>query len=353
MFKFKLSLKHRPFVVILAFILIILFGTIGYVLLEDYTPLEALYMTVITLTTVGFGEVRPLDNVGRIFTIVLITVGLIFVISQLAYIGEYIIDGHLLRVYRRKRVKKQLSEMENHYIICGYGQMGKVVVSELMSRNAPVVVVDNSPDEELKLTENNIPHLLGDATDEETLLSVGIKKAKGLVSVVTKDTDNVFIVLTARDLNKDLFICARASSPGTEKRLIKAGANRVVSPYISGAKRIAQNILRPTVTDFIELALSGEGMELSMEEIKLLPNASIVGKDLIQSELRNNYNLIVIAIKRADGTMIYNPSPREVFQEGDILITIGPKNNLEKFAKDISKSSSISEGICSCGHYNV
>ncbi len=351
MAKHNLKLRSRPLIVVFTLLLIIIFGTAGYVVLEGYTPLEALYMTIITLTTVGFGEVRPLDETGRIFTIVLIGVGAIFVLSQIAYLGEYIVDGQLLRVYRRKRVKKKLSEMEGHYIICGYGQMGKVIVSELISHHVPVVVVDSSPEEELKLVENDIPHFLGDATEEETLLAVGIKKAKGLVSVVTKDSDNVFIVLTARDLNKDLFICARASSPGTEKRLIKAGANRVVSPYISGAKRIAQNILRPTVTDFVELALSGEGMELSMEEIKLLPNASIIGKDLIQSEIRNTYNLIVIAIKRADGTMIYNPSPREVFQEGDILITIGPKNNLEQFAKDIAKTPSTPKGICSCGHY--
>ncbi len=343
--------RSHPFIIVFTSLLIIVFGTMGYVVLEGYTPLEALYMTIITLTTVGFGEVRPLDEAGRIFTIVLIGVGAVFVLSQIAYLGEYIVDGQLLRVYRRRRVKKRLGEMEGHYIICGYGQMGKVIVSELMSHHVPVVVVDNSPEEELKLAENDIPHFLGDATEEETLLAVGIKKARGLVSVVTKDSDNVFIVLTARDLNKDLFICARASSPGTEKRLIKAGANRVVSPYISGAKRIAQNILRPTVTDFVELALSGEGMELSMEEIKLLPNASIIGKDLIQSEIRNTYNLIVIAIKRADGTMIYNPSPQEVFQEGDILITIGPRNNLEQFARDISRTPSTPKGICSCGHY--
>jgi len=343
--------KNRLISVSLLSLLIILFGTLGYVILEGYSFLDGLYMTVITLTTIGYGEVRPLGEMGRIFTILLITTGLAFVLSQLAYLGEYIIDGRLLKIYWRHRVRKQLSKIENHYIICGYGQMGKIIVQELRSKNVPVVVVDNSEEEGVKLTENNIPHIIGDATEEDTLLSAGILKAKGLVAVVSKDTDNVFIVLTARDLNKDLFICARASTAGAEKRLLKAGADRVVSPYVSGAKRIASNILRPTVTDFIELALSGEGMELSMEEVRLLPEANLVGKDLIRSEIRNRYNLIIIAIKRADGTMIYNPVPHEVLQAGDTLIAIGPKDNLYRFVQDLSKDINPNHNICSCGHF--
>ncbi|SFM50851.1 potassium channel family protein [Thermodesulforhabdus norvegica] len=346
------SVKNRLIFATLATLSIILFGTIGYISLEGFTFLEALYMTVITLTTIGFSEVRPLDEAGRIFTIILIFVGMAFVLSQVAYIGEFLLDGQFVQLYRRRRVKRKLDEMHDHYIICGYGQMGKIVVDELVQRKVPVVVIEQSEDEAVKLAEKNIPYLIGDATEEEILIMAGVKRAKGLVAVVARDTDNVFIVLTARDLNRDLFICARAGTAGAEKRLLKAGANRVVSPYVSGARRIASNILRPTVTDFLELALSGEGMELSMEEITLVPGCRLIGKDLIESQIRSTYNLIIVAIKRSSGVMIYNPSPKEVLQEGDILVAIGPRNNLEKFALDVSGGASTA-GICSCGHVKL
>ncbi|HAA04274.1 MAG TPA: potassium channel protein, partial [Syntrophobacteraceae bacterium] len=156
--------------------------------------------------------------------------------------------------------------------------------------------------------------------------------ARGLVSVVKQDTDNVFIVLTARGMKKDLFICARAGSQGTERKLLKAGADRVVSPYASGAVRIAHNILRPTVTDFMELALSGEGMELSMEEFSIPADSELAAKRLMESGIRQDFNLIIVAIKRVDGRMIYNPAPSGILEVGDILVAIGPRENLEQFA---------------------
>ncbi|MCK8602248.1 potassium channel family protein [Desulfoferrobacter suflitae] len=315
--------------------LLIAFGTLGYMLIEGFSLLDALFMTVITLTTVGFGEVRPLDEAGRLFTIALIMLGAGFVAYNLAYFTQLLLDGNLLELYRRRKVRKQLEQLKNHYIICGYGQMGQIVARELRAYHVPIVIIENEESALIRLQEKGFLHLGGDATEEENLLAAGIERAAGLVSVVFKDTDNVFIVLTARDLNKDLFICGRASTPGTEKRLLKAGANRVVSPYASSALRIAHQILRPTVTDFLELALSGEGMELSMEEIQLPEGADIVGKDLMNSGIRSQYNLIIVAIKRSDGTMVYNPSPREVLRAGDILVAIGPQENLGQFGSRI------------------
>lgn len=311
--------------------LLLAFGTLGYMLIEGFSLLDALFMTVITLTTVGYGEVRPLDQPGRVFTIVLIMLGAGFVAYNLAYFTQLLLDGNLLELYRRRRVRKKLEQLKNHYIVCGYGQMGQIVARELMKHNVPIVVIENDEAAAIRLQEKGILYLSGDATEEQNLMSAGIERASGLVSVVFRDTDNVFIVLTARDLNKDLFICVRAGTPGTEKRLIKAGANRVVSPYASSALRIAHQILRPTVTDFLELALSGEGMELSMEELQLPEGADMVGKDLMHSGIRSEYNLIIVAIKRSDGEMIYNPSPGEVLHAGDTLVAIGPQENLGRF----------------------
>jgi voltage-gated potassium channel len=314
-------------------VFLLCFGIFGYMILEGYSFIEALFMTVITLSTVGFGETRPLDGLGRIFTIVLIMLGASFVAYNISFFTQLLLDGNLLQVYRRIKVLKKLEQLEDHYIICGYGQMGQIVANELIKHRIPALVLENDEAAILRLQEKGIPYFSGDATEEESLITAGVRKAKGLVAVVSKDPDNVFIVLTARDLNKELLICARAAIPGTEKRLLKAGADHVVSPYASGAVRIAQQILRPTVTDFLELAISGTGMELSMEELHVPEAADIIGKDLIHSGIRKDYNLIIVAIKRNDGKMIYNPSPMEVINSGDILITIGPQENLRQFAQ--------------------
>jgi voltage-gated potassium channel len=325
-------LGQRFFIVALSSLFILGFGVSGYMIIAGYSFLDALYMTVITLTTVGYSEVRPLDTDGRLFTIILIMVGVGFVAYHVAYVGQMIIEGSFLEVYRRRRVRQRLTRMKDHYIICGFGQMGRYIVRQLLRHQVPMVVIETDEAQAGELQELGVPFLIADAKEEENLLAVGIRQAKGLVAVVHSDTDNVFIVLTARDLNRDLFICARASSSGTEKRLRKAGANRVVSPYASGAMRIAQNILRPTVTDFLELALSGDGMELSMEELVIPPGADLIGKDLLHSGIRSDYNLIIVAIKRREGSMIYNPSPREVLELGDTLVAIGPRENLDRFA---------------------
>jgi voltage-gated potassium channel len=315
--------------------LLVAFGVSGYIFIEGYTFLEALYMTVITLATVGFSEVRPLDQAGRIFTIILILMGAGFLTYSLIYISQLLFDPNLAELYRRRRLKKELDQLNDHYIICGYGQMGQIIVQELTNHRIPVVVIDSDDSLVIRFREKRILHLTADATEEENLLAAGIQRAKGLVAVVNKDTDNVFIVLTARDLKKDLLIYARAGSPSTHKRLLKAGANRVVSPFATGAHHVAQNILRPTVTDFLELALSTEELELSMEEIVIPTDAEIVGKELMHSGIRSQHQLIVVAMKRSDGSMIYNPSPHELLEAGDILVVIGPQENLLNFAQEI------------------
>lgn len=326
---------RRLLVLTLMLTLLLAFGISGYIIVEHYSFVEALYMTVITLATVGFQEVRPLDQAGQLFTIVLILMGAGFVTYGLIYFSQILIDPNLLELYRRRKLRKQLDQLENHYIICGYGQMGQIIVQELANLKIPLVVIDSEESLIIRFREKGILHLLADATEEENLLAAGVERAKGLVSVVNKDTDNVFIVLTARDLNKDLQIFARAGSPSTHKRLLQAGADRVVSPFATGAHHIAQYILRPTVTDFLALALSAEGLELSMEEILVPDQAELVGKKLMHTGIRSDYNLIVVAIKRRDGAMIFNPSPHELLAGGDILVAIGPQENLLRFERGI------------------
>lgn len=329
------AIGRRTAVIAAISIVLFTFGTAGYMLLQHYTFIEALYMTVITLSTVGFTEVHPPDTVGRIFTIVLILMGAGFVAFSLAYFSQIMLDGDILEAYRRRRLTKKLDQIKNHYIICGYGQMGQIIADLLQEQNVPVVIIEPDESALARLREKDLVYLSGDATEEENLISAGIGRAKGLVSVVSKDSENVFIVLTARDLNRKLLIYARAGSPGTDKRLLKAGADRVVSPYALGAARIAHNILRPTVTDFLELALSGEGMDLSMEEMLIPGDSKLVGMELMASGIRSNYDLIIVAIKRAEGTMVFNPPPGEKFQAGDTLVAIGSVENLSRFGREL------------------
>ncbi len=339
------TLRNVTLLVILLLCLVSL-GTAGYMILEGFSFIDALYMTVITLSTVGFGETHPLSSSGRLFTICLILVGAGFVAYHLAYFSQLLLDGNLMEMYRRRRLNTTLERLSQHYIICGYGQMGQIIQEELSQAGIPLVIIEKDTTHLQRLQDKGLPFLLADATEEEHLLAAGAPRAKGLISVVARDADNVFIVLTSRDLNKELQILARASTPGAEKRLLKAGANRVVSPYASGATRIVQNILKPTVTDFLELALSGEGMELSMEEISIPKDAELVGKDLMGSGIRSRYNLIIVAIKRGTGQMVYNPSPTELIREEDTLIAIGPQENLERFTRDTLGCDSLSRGFC-------
>ena len=269
-------MQHRFFMVPFLTAVLLAFGIAGFMIIEKYGFIDALYMTVITLSTVGFQEVRPLDQAGRIFTVCLILLGAGLVAYNLNLLAGILLDGQLLEMYRRRKLGKVLENMTDHFIVCGHGQMGQIVARELCRANLDVVVIDKEPTVVQKVQESRILHLTADATEEETLLMAGVRRARGLVSVVSRDTDNVFIVLTARDLNRNLQILARAGTQGAEKRLMKAGANRVVSPYASGALRIAQNILQPTVTDFLELALSGEGMELSMQEAEIPEGLSLI-----------------------------------------------------------------------------
>lgn len=322
--------KNRYACALLCSILGIIFlGTCGYMVLEGIAPLEALYMAIGTLTTIS---PFTLSDNGKIFSIILLILGFGLVAASAAFLGNLLLEGSWIELYRRHKVLKRLKSFSDHYIICGHGQVGKRVVKELHRHQKPIVVIDNNEEVLLRCKEMGIPHLEKDAMDEETLIEAGVERAKGLVSVVNRDADNVYIVLTARSLNPSLFICARASSKGVESKLIRAGANRVVSPYASAAMRITQNILRPSVNEFLEAALSGEGIELELEELHIPSEAPLKDDEAIDSnKIREEFDLIVVAIMRQDNSWIYNPSMQESIHKQDTVIAIGPKKNMDYF----------------------
>lgn len=336
---FFLSTKSRYVgLLLICLACLFLFGMCGYMVVEKRPPLEALYLTIGTLTTVAPFE---LSDGGRVFAIFLIVFGFGLVAATAALLGNMILDGNTLELYRRRKVRKKLQSFRDHYVICGHGQMGQIVTAELFRAGLPIVVIDNDPEAILHCKKLGVAHLRHDAMEEENLIEVGVERARGLISVVNRDADNVFIVLTARALNPEMFICARASSKGVEKKLFRAGADHVVSPYASAAMRITQNILRPTITDFLDSSISGKEIELAIEELQVPRDAPFAGKSMMDSNIRNDFDLIIVAIKRADGKRIYNPSSLELIHAGDTLIFVGPQTNIDQFFEAVyGKSNS-------------
>jgi len=317
--------------------MVLLIGTMGYMVIEEWHFLEALYMTVITVTTVGYGETRNLDGQGRIFTIFLIFMGMGIMAYTLGIVAQAMIELQIRSILGRRKLGSTIKAVKNHYIICGYGRIGRVVSQELKRKGISFLVVENDPDKKVDLETKGIPYIIDDATNEDILIEAGIERAKGLVSLATSDADNLFITMTARGLNPDLFILVRADEESTQKKLLRAGANRVVLPYLIGGQKMAQTIVRPAVTDFLELAVNDKDIDLKMEELLVGERSRLRGLTLIDSGIRQEMNVIIVAIRKSGGKMAFNPSSQTRIEPGDTLIALGHPN-------DVGRLASISSG---------
>jgi len=329
---------------IIVLALLVTLGCLGYMAIEGWGFLDALYMTVITLATIGFQEVHPLSQPGKIFTMVLIVIG----VSVLGYIvgslAQIMFEGQFQRIMGRKKVEKRIEALRNHYIVCGFGRMGALICREFAAKPLPFVVVEKTPEVIEKLAADGHLFLRGDATDDDTLLKAGIKRAKGLISVVASDTENVYITLTARELNPDLFILARSGDEGSDIKLKRAGASKVISPYLIGGSRMAQAILRPNVVDFIEIATGREHLDLQMEEILIPQHSGFAGENLVSSGFRKETGVMIVGIKKADGKMLFNPESHARIEAHDTLIVLGEPNAILKL-EDLVKCTSCSHDM--------
>ncbi|HQD35848.1 MAG TPA: potassium channel protein [Thermodesulfovibrio thiophilus] len=330
-----MNLLHSKFIFIFVLLVIMLgIGTTGYMIIEDMNFIDALYMTVITLATVGFKEVKELGPSGKIFTIFLILGGFGVFTYTLTTGARIIIEGEIKEVFKKRKMKKKIEELSGHYIVCGYGRMGSIIVKELMASNVKVVVIEKNKS---NLPESDIfIYVEGDATNDEILKNAGIEKADGLLTVLPSDAENLYVVLSARELNPNLLIVARAINKEAEHKLKRAGANKVVSPYFIGGLKIAHTVLRPNVVDFLEFATRSEYLEIQIEEVEVSPQSSLVGKTIAQTEIGRDIGVIIVGIKRVDGTMQFNPNSQTLIQERDILIVIGQTEKLvilEKIVK--------------------
>ena len=320
----------RKIIIIAVIFLALLFGgAFGYMILENTGFWMGMYLTVITVFTVGYGDIVPIHPSGRVFTVFLVISSVSFVMYTFSKITETMIEGELRGLYKRRKMNKQISRLRDHYIVCGFGRIGKEICKILQEHHRPFLVIEKDEEESKSLDELQYMRLEGDAADDDVLQSAGIDRAKGLVSVVASDADNLYITLTARGLNPSLYIMARSSGgPGVQTKLKRAGASKVISPYSIGARRMAHLIVRPTVSDFIDLTMRAGELDLMMEELKVSAASHLNGKNLNESEIRKKYDVIVVAIKRQDGVMLFNPRSETVIMAGDILIVLGANEHI-------------------------
>jgi len=302
-------------------------------IIEDWRFLDALYMTIITISTVGYREVNQVGDTGRLFTIFLVLIGVGFTFYVMAAVVQFMVEGRMRIIMGRRRLDKQIDRLKNHYIVCGYGRIGRVLCRNLQRTPYDLVVIDKNPDLVPAMDEDGVLYVSGDAADEANLLKAGIKRARGLVAALGTDADNVFLVLSARQLAPELNITARASQEGTKNKLHAAGANSVESPYEMGAASMAHRIMRPTVTNFLDLAFAHTRKDIQMEEIPVSENSELTNIPLKDSGIRQDFNLIIIAIKKPDGTMLFNPSFEAAFKPEDTVIAVGEEENLQKLEK--------------------
>jgi voltage-gated potassium channel len=311
---------------------VLAFGTLGYMIIDDQTLINAFYMTAITVTTVGFREAFPLSQTGQIFTIFLAFAGVGVILLIASEFGRLVLRADIREIIGFRKDTKMLKKLHDHIVVCGHGRMGGAVVEVLRERGVQFVVIEEQEVNCRELEDSGIPYLHGDATQESILLAAHVDRAKTFLTCLSDDAHNVYAILLARQLNPSINIIARAVEEGAEERLRRAGADRVINPYRLGGMRLAFTAVKPTVMDFIEASLPGISNELELEEIVVHPNSDLAGKTLAGAEVRQRFGIIVVALKR-DGKSTFNPGPHETIEAGDVLVALGPSGSLDRIEK--------------------
>jgi voltage-gated potassium channel len=312
---------------------IFLIGTAGFHWIEGWSFIDSFYTCIITLSTVGYGDFVPETMAGKLFAVFIIIFGVGMMFYSLVLMAETFIEARLQNLLGRGKLEKIIEKMNNHYIICGGGRIGFLICRELMAGKMPCVVIDNNPEVIQKAQEEGFIYCKGDATQDKVLIEAGIKRAKGIVCVLPSDAENLYVILTAKELNQTIHIISRSEEEASEHRLLRAGADRVMSPYTLGGVRMAMAILRPAMLDFIEITTRQQSLELRMEEIAICKGSPFITQSLEDSGIRKRYGLIIVAVKKDSGKMIFNPMANYIIAEGDRLIAMGEDENVKQFAE--------------------
>ncbi len=329
-----MRLRRRLVLLSLLLLLVVAAGTAGFHWIEGWSVFDGLYMTVVTLTTIGYREVHELSMRGRVFNIGLIVVGFTTLFALLGTVTQAILETELGTYLGQRRMERQISKLKDHYIVCGVGRVGRAVVREFEASHVPFVVIERDPDNLRWALDRDALLVVGDATHEEALRQAGVERARGLVAAVAGDAENIYIILHARELNPTLRIAARAAEEEAEKTMRRAGADLIISPYTYTGHRIAQAMLRPNVMDFLDTLmgpLAGGELRLQIEEVRVGVRSALAGRTLEQAQVRQTLGVIVLAVKRtADGRVGFNPPPDARIEPGDYLIAMGESEDLKK-----------------------
>jgi voltage-gated potassium channel len=308
-------------------------GTVAYSLVEGWSLAESLYMVVITLSTVGYGEVRPLSGAGRAVTITLIVGGLAGAAYAAGVFSRIVIGGELLEVLGRRRMNRDIARTSGHIIVCGYGRVGRNVCLDLRDEGVEVVVIEKDEDSIARADSEGVLVVRGDATDEQHMRAAGIDRCSGLILTLSSEAENVYVTLLARDLRPEILVMARSITDQGEQRLLAAGANRVISPEKMGAHAMSQFVLRPSTMEFVELATGKEHLELQLDEVRLSPGSPLVGKTIAECGIRRRWGLIVVGVVRSGDKMVFNPSPDQMIAAESKLILLGRREDLDEFSR--------------------
>ena len=324
--RFLLPSRARVRIVLMAVLSAIALGTLAFHLLEGWSILDSLYVTVQTVTTVGFGDLSPQTRLGRAFATVFMMIGVGVVLYALTSTVQMIVHSELFARYGHSR---KMSKLRDHFIICGAGRVGSHLIRSLRAFEGTLLVIESDQSRAEALMDAGVAVLLRDATLEESLIEAGVEHARGLASCLPDDADNVYVVLTARDLNPGIHIVARAAAEQAESKLIRAGANRVVAPTIIGGHRMAMALTKPAVGDFLD-SVTANHLELGFEQLEVDPISSLVGRKLSETVIRSELNIVVVSIRRNNGEIIFNPSGETKIESGDMLIAIGTAESLAR-----------------------
>ncbi|MSV28286.1 MAG: potassium channel protein [Bryobacterales bacterium] len=316
----------------------LLAGTAGFIVVEHYSPFDAFYMTLITLTTVGYGELKELSRAGRIFNSFLMLLGVVTMLLVGGAVTQTIVELELGEFYGKRRIKRMIDKLENHYIVCGFGRVGRSACAELQRAGAPFLVVDSNPDKVERAIRSGYMAVAADSTHDATLREVGVARAKGLVAALSSDADNLFLILSAKTLNADLHLAARVAEEEAEQKLRRAGADTVFAPYAIAGHRLAQALLQPHVARFLDFTTgAGMGLNVSIEQVMVDEKSPFAGKSLRDMQIRRDLGVIVLAIRKADGQMAFNPPAEAEVAAGDHLIVMGGSDDLTALERLLSR----------------
>jgi voltage-gated potassium channel len=311
-------------------LLVVTGGTLGFIWIEHYSFFDAFYMTLITITTVGYQELHPLSFYGRIFNSFLIVFGVTMLLLAVGGMTQVIIELELTQYFGKRRTRKMINKLEDHIIVCGFGRVGRGAARELQRAGVPFLIVDKSEDRVEWAIRDGMLGVLADATDDETLQHAGVLRAKGLIATLQSDADNLFVILSAKALKPALQVSARVNSEQSEKKMRLAGADHVFAPYDMTGNRMAQVMLKPHVFQFIDFTTKGMGLDVGIEQFSVSPSSEFASKSLADSKIRSELGVIVLAIRKSDGSMHFNPPAEAEIQSGDFLIVMGEQANLQK-----------------------